>query len=321
MGGSTETTKTVNQATGKSPWGPSQGLLSGILGKLGDVDTDLTGIESGALGGLLGNAGYLGRFGPQVSAYANELLGGGTDRTGSVNDAYARYQQQLAPTAVGDYLDPNKNPFFAGTTSAIADDVLSRIKNEYAGAGRDPTGAGSFVGKVGEAVSKAVAPIYADVYNRERGRQLDAVGGLYGAGGQTAGLLSNLDQVALANKDRGIEAARMAQSFANDPHMHALAVEAQRRGIPLQTLAQISGIGLPIGSAFGTSTSTGTETTQKEQPFNPWSLAPLAILAPGFIPGAGGGMSLGGNLLGGLGGGLFGGLSNDFLGGGNWLRF
>jgi hypothetical protein len=304
MGGETETTKTINQTTGKTPWGPATGLLSGILGKLGGINPDLTGTESGALSGLLGNAGFLGQFTPQVSAYANQLLGGGTDRTGLVNDAYARYQAQLSPTAAGDHLDPNKNPWFSQVTQNIGNDVMNRVNAMYAGSGRDPAGAGSYGQTVGRGISEGTAPIFAQMYNTERGRQLDAIGGLYGAGGQTAGLLSNLDQLALANKGRGIDAARMAQAFSNDPHMQALAVEAQRRGIPLQTLAQIAGIGLPIGSAFGTTNTTGTETTTQEQPFNPWSLAPLALM-----PFTGGMSGLGGTALGGLGSGLFGALT------------
>ena len=305
MGGESKTTKTINQTTGKTPWGPSSGLLSGILGRLGGVNPDLTGTESGALSGLLGNAGFLGQFAPQVSAYANQLLGGGTDRTGLVNDAYARYQAQLAPTAAGDYLDPNKNPFFSQVTQNIGNDVMNRVNAMYAGSGRDPAGAGSYGQTIGRGIAEGTAPVFANAYNTERGRQLDAVGGLYGAGGQSAGLLSNLDQLALANKGQGIGAARDAQAFGNDPQMQALAVEAQRRGIPLQTLAQISGIGLPIGSAFGTSNTTGTETATQEQPFNPWSLAPLALMP--FTGGMSG--TLGGAALGGLGSGLFGALT------------
>jgi hypothetical protein len=303
MGGETETKTNTTQNVTKNPWGPSAGLLSGILGKLGGINTNLSGTENQALRGLLGNAGFLSQFQPQVAQYASHLLGGGTDRTGLANDAYARYQQQLAPTASGDYLDPNKNPFFSQVTQNIANDVQNRVNAMYAGSGRDPAGAGSYGQTVGRGIAEGTAPVFADIYNSERGRQLDAIGGLYGAGGQTAGLLSNLDQLALANKGQGIDAARGAQSFANDPHMQALAVEAQRRGIPLQTLAQIAGIGLPIGSAFGSSNTTGTETSTQEQPFNPWSLAPLA-----FLP-MGGGMSLGGSVLGGLGSAAFRGLT------------
>jgi hypothetical protein len=305
MGGESETTKQVSQTTGKTPWGPSAGLLSGILGRLGGINTDLTGTESGALSGLLGNAGFLGQFTPQVSAYAKELLGGGADRTGMVNDAYARYQQQLAATAAGDYLDPSRNPFFGQVTKRIADDVQNRVNAMYAGSGRDPAGAGSYGQTVGRSIAEGTAPVFANLYNTERGRQLDAVGGLYGAGGQTAGLLSNLDQLALANRGQGIDAARMAQAFSNDPQMQALAVEAQRRGIPIQALAQVAGVGLPIGSAFGTTNTTGTETTTQEQPFDPWSLAPLALMP--FTGGLSG--TLSGAALGGLGSGLFGALT------------
>ncbi len=300
MGGETETTKTTSQNQTRDPWGPSSGLLSGILGKLGGINTNLTGTESGALDSLLGNAGFLGQFTPQVSAYTNQLLGGGTDRTGLVNDAYSRYQQQLAPTAAGDYLDPNKNPWFSQVTANIGNDVMNRVNSMFAGSGRDPAGAGSYGQTVGRGITEGTAPIFAQMYNTERGRQMDAIGGLFGGGGQTAGLLSNLDQTALSNKGQGVNAARMAQMFSNDPAMQQLAVEAQRRGIPLSMLSQIAGIGLPIGQAFGSSNMTGTETSKQEQPFNWMSLAPLALM-----PFTGGMSGLGGAAMGGLGSGLF----------------
>ena len=75
-----------------------------------------------------------------------------------------------------------------------------------------------------------------------------------------------------------------------------LALEAQRRGIPLQTLAAQFGMVLPAAQAFSTTsgsssgsssgtttgTSSGSSTQQKTEstPFNPWSLAPLALSTP-----------------------------------------
>jgi hypothetical protein len=181
MGGQSSNESEQSQQT--TPYGPAQGQLNSLLGKIGDLNAP-------------------------------------PDRTGMVNDAYARYQGQMAPTAGGQYLDPNTNPFFAQTANKITSDTINGMAGLYAGSGRDPAGAGSFAGNVGGAVGTALAPMYGNAYNLERQNQLGAINSLYGAGGSTAGLLAGLDQ------------------------------------IPLQDLAARFGMVLPAAQAFGKQTGT-----------------------------------------------------------------
>jgi hypothetical protein len=267
MSDDTETVQQTSQTSRTTPYAAATPALKNILAGVGRINPDLTGSERGALGGLLGNAGFLNQFTPQVTGLAGDLFAGGTDRTGLVQGGYDALQANLAPTAGGQFLDPSSNPFFGQLTSAIGDDVQDRVNAMYAGAGRDPSGAGSYGGILGESIAQAVAPVFANQYNLERGRQLDAVNALYGAANQTGGLLSGLDQTGLANRQAGLGVAGLAQDFANSEMMNTLAVEAQRRGIPLQTLAQQMGIALPIGSAFGTTTGTGTTTNTMHVPW------------------------------------------------------
>jgi hypothetical protein len=148
------------------------------------------------------------------------------------------------------------------------------------------------------------------------------MGSLYGAGNTTAGLLSSLNQQALANQQAGLGVAQTGQSIANAPYEQQLAAVAQARGIPLQTLQMLTQMGVPIaglGSSYsnsGTQTGygTGNSTQTTSTPFNPLSLAPLA-----FLP-MSGGTSLGGGLLSSLGGSLFSALSNGFMGSGSFNR-
>jgi hypothetical protein len=255
------TVETTQQTSQTTPWGPSAGILQGLLKNVGGINPSLTGTENSALSGLLGNAGFLNQFGGAATGLAQSLFGGGPDRTGMVNEAYQNYRSQLAPTAGGQFLDPSSNPFY----SQLADDITKRTQGAvnamYAGAGRDPAGAGSYGGVLGRSIAEGLAPTAAGIYNTERGRQLDAISGMYGAGGQTAGLLSGLDQTRFGNQLQGLGAATAAQGFANDPFNQMLAVEAQRRGIPLQTLAAQLGLVLPVGQAFGTTTGTATKET------------------------------------------------------------
>jgi hypothetical protein len=306
MGGtSQEQTKTTTQQT--QPWVPAVPALQGILGQLDPSTAKLTDNENAALGGLAGNAGFLDQFTPQATSLANTLLAGGPDRTGLVNNAYAAYQKALQPFASGDYVNPASNPALQGYLSTIQSDVANQVNGMFAGAGRDLSGAN--LQTLARGIAQGEAPVLNDAYNTARNQQIAAINSLYGAGNTTGGLLSNLDQVKLGNEQAGLNAAKTAQGFANDPYNQMLAVEAQRRGIPLQTMAEMMGIALPAAQAFGTTNGTTNQTTTT--PFNPLSLLPLAF-APltGGTSLAGLGAGAAGGLLGNLGGGIY-----DLLGG------
>jgi hypothetical protein len=311
MGGTTqEQTKTSTQQT--QPWAPAQPALSGILGQLGSVNPNLTSPELSALSGLSDNSGFLNQFTPQATGLANDLFHGGTDRTGMINDAYQQYQKALRPFASGDYVNPASNPALQGYLGTIQNDVANQVNGMFAGAGRDLSGANQQT--LARGIAQGEAPVLNDAYNTARNQQLVAINSLYGAA--TGGLLSQFDQTRLANEQAGLNVAKTAQAFALDPYNQQLAIEAQRRGIPLSTLQAMTGIAMPIAGAGQTTTGTTNQTTSS--PFNPLSLLPLAL-----APVTGGG-SLAGGILGGLGAGLgsgvlSGGMGLPLTGGGSRL--
>lgn len=260
MGGQSSSTQQTSQTQQTTPYAPAAPALQGILSSLSGMSPNLTGAETGALNTLQSSANAGNPYAAGVGEVASDLLTGGPDRTGLVGNAYDSYVKSLTPTASGAYLDPNSNPFFAGTTATIGNDVQNRINAMYAGAGRDPAGAGSYSYNLGRGIADATAPIYAQQYNNERGNQLAAINSLFSGGGTAAGLLSGLDQAKLANRQAGIGAADAATTAANYGPLQTLAIEAQRRGVPLQTLMAQAGIASPIAQAFGTTTGTGTAT-------------------------------------------------------------
>ena len=296
MGGSSRQTQQTSQVT--QPWAATQPALDSILANVGAMagSVPLSTAETGALDTLAANAAAGNPYAGRLGSLASDLLAGGPDRSGLVNDAYARLQSQLGATAAGDYLDPARNPFFNQTTQAIANDVQNRLGGMYAGAGRDPAGAASFGGELGQRIAAGTAPVFANLYNTERQNQLNAANQLYGAGSQTANLLAGFDRAAMANRQAGIAAADAALNAQNYGANQALAVEAQRRGIPLNTLAQLANIVTPI-ARLG-STTEGTQTTTSKQDFNPLSLLPLFT---GRGAGAGGGF---GSVASGIGSGI-----------------
>lgn len=299
-----------------TPWDTTQGLLGSILGQLGGISAGPSPLESTAFSLLESSAARGNPYAGRIGDAASTLLGGGGLDPTLYNQAYQQYQAALAPFAGGAHVDPASNPFYATVTDTIGTDVENRLKAMYAGSGRDPGGAGNYGYNLARGIAEGTAPVFQSQYNLERGRQLDAIGALYGAGNTTGGLLNSLSQQRLANMQAGISAADAALGAEMWGPLQMLQVEAQRRGIPLQTLATQMGLVLPAAQAFGTRTGSesgttagtmsgttsgttsgtsrgqGREQTTQSTPFNALSLLPLA-----FAP-LTGGTSLAGGLFG-----------------------
>lgn len=291
--GTSKSSSTTDQT--QNPWAPAQPALNSILGGVAGManNTGLTGAESGALGGLQNLANQGNPYAAGIGGYATSMLGGGGANNGApmVNDAYAQYQKQMNPTANGQYTDPNTNPFFAQTTQTIGNDVQSRLQGLYAGSGRDPAGAGNFGGWLGRGIAEGTAPAYANQYNQERTNQLNAQNSLYNAGNNTAGILGNFQNQFNANQGAGVGAASSALSANNAPYQQTLAIEAQRRGIPISLMQQLAGIATPIAGLGGT-THSNTNGTQTASPMQSMvgltqMLANLGVAGGGSGGGAG----------------------------------
>jgi hypothetical protein len=259
MGGTSSQNQQQNQQQTQTttPWGPGAATMQGILANLNGVNPNLTGVEQGALGQLtaLGQRGN--QFAPQIGGVANTLLsGGGPDRTGMINDAYSQYQKQLSPYLQSSFLDPRNTPGFGDALSALNSDITGQVNGMFAGAGRDMSGYNQQA--LARGLSQGEGGLIANQYNQNVAAQQAAAGNLFGAGGTTTGMLSGLDQTRLGNMQAGIGAAGAANEAQQYGPMLQLQAEAQRRGIPLQTLAAQMGIALPASQAFGTTTGSGS---------------------------------------------------------------
>jgi hypothetical protein len=84
------------------------------------------------------------------------------------------------------------------------------------------------------------------------------MGSAYGAGNQTGGLLSGLQQQAVSNQQAGVGTADQANQAAQYGPMLQLQAASQQTGIPLANLAAMMGVALPSGQAFGTTTGTSS---------------------------------------------------------------
>jgi len=285
MGGQTQQNQQQQTVQQTAPWAPAAGTISSLLSQLNGISPNLTATETGALNQLSALGAAENPYASGAGNVASTLLaGGGPDRTGLVNDAYAQYQAQLNPYLQASFLDPRNTPGFSDALNAVNSDIANQINGQFAAAGRDLSGMNTQA--LARGLSQGEGQLIANQYNQNVANQLGAASSLFSASGSTAGLLSGLDQTRLTNMQAGIPAAQQALQAQQYGPLLELQAEAQRRGIPLQTLAAQMGIALPAGQAFGSTAGnqTGTLTTS----------VPLAQQIVGGIIGGGG-------LLGGIG--------------------
>lgn len=255
MGGSSKETQTSTASSSTQPWAEARPALKDLIGQLqGQLgQAGLNATETGALADLTANARQGNPYAGQIGMLASDLFGGGTDRTGMVESAYGGLQQNLTPFARGDYVDPSKNPALQGYLSTIADDVQNRVNSMFAGAGRDLSGMNQQT--LARGIAQGTAPVLLSAYENERGRQMGAISDLFSGGMGTAGMLSGLDQTALGNRQAGIGTSTAALQARDAGANQLLAIEAQRRGIPLNNLGMISNMLIPIGGLGSTTNS------------------------------------------------------------------
>lgn len=271
MGGTSSSNQTTQQQQVTNPYGGAKPILDSIFARLGNINPDPTARETQALDQLGSGGGN--QFADQISGVAGGLLGGGPDRTGIVQQGYDEYRASTDPFASGQYVDPSQNPALQKYLDVARGDASRGINDMFAGAGRDLSGAHAQA--YGRGVGQAEAPILYDAYNRAREQQLGAIQGRYGAANTTGGILSGLDQTRFGNQIAGIGAAGAATDARNSGPLAALNAEAMRRGIPMNTLAQMMGLTMPAASGFGTTTNWGNQqgeqTKSAADTFNTWA--------------------------------------------------
>jgi hypothetical protein len=239
--------------------------LGNISGEQGGYKP--TAAETGAIDQLSTNAQAGNPFTGQITGLANDLFTGGTDRTGMVSDAYSNYQKQAQPYLDPGYLDPSSNPAFKNYMDTTANDIQTRVNSMFAGAGRDMSGMNQQT--LARGITEGTAPMFANQYNQNVQTQRGVMDNLYNAGNTSAGVLSSMDQTALGNRAQGVGAAGMALEAQNYGPNSVLQAEAMRRGIPLQNLAQLNSLILPIAGMGGTSNTSGTATSTGTQTMSP----------------------------------------------------
>jgi hypothetical protein len=275
MGDSSQTqTTTAKESSGG--WKPAQAGLQGILnqaqGMLGN--TGLNSTEQGAINGMANNAQLAGGYGSQIQGLTDKLFAGGGLGQGmqGMQQAWQTAQNALSPIASGN-LDPMQNPQMAQMLQQINDQARNSVGSQFAAAGRGAMGdSAAQTGAFTKAFTEGALPALFNQYNQNAQNSMNASNSLMqGSQGYSQGM----DNAAGNQLNAQMQAPGSLNNM-NQPQMMALQAEAQRRGIPIQNLADLNSLMVPIAQTGkeGTTKSTGTVTQQND----PWQTAAGGIL-------------------------------------------
>ncbi len=260
MGGQSSSTQTQQSQT--APWQAAQPMLQGILGQLNPLiqNSGLNPTESGAINKLSQNAAQGNPFANQISGFASNLLNGGaaTAQARNLQSGFSTLQNQLTPYANGGMV--GNDPALQAQLAQITNDTTNQVNGQFAAAGRDLSGMNQQT--LARGIAQGEAPVIAAQYNQDVANQLNAANSLYGAQNTTSGLLSGLNQQALANQQQGVAASQNALNAQNYTPQQQLALAQLTQSLPAQNLQLLAQIGVPV-AGLGSQTNSNTQGTQQ----------------------------------------------------------
>lgn len=263
----TDSTRTTDQSQQSSsrPWDAAMPLVNNLLSRYGSANTAVTPGQTSALNNLQASTASLPNFTPQATSAVNSLFSSNNaPQVGMLQSAYDTQRGNLSPLANPANLNPYNTPGLSDALGRMTSDITKDVKSQYAAAGRDPSGAGSFAGSLGRGLSQGLAPALLGQYNTNVGNLFTANQNLMGGAGSTASGISGLNQTDLQNRIAGITSAGAVPGVATAPGMAQLGVANTAYGMPYQNLAALLQPSVALaGLGSNTSgTSTGTQTSQ-----------------------------------------------------------
>lgn len=113
---------------------------------------------------------------------------------------------------------------------------------------------------LGRGLSQGFAQPLLDQYNKNVAHRMGASSGLLGAAGATSTAMGN-------NQQAGMNMTQMLPGIINQPQMMQLQAQAAKRNLPLQNLAQLEALLLPI-AGLGQQSRTQSWTTNSPSPMS-----------------------------------------------------
>lgn len=194
-GGSTTSTGT------NDPWGPQRGYLQDIFAQARDLQAK--GPTSYYPGSTVADQS------PFTQQAIQRMAGSATNPGSLTNQSLAQWQK----TVNGDYLSADSNPYLKGAVDKVLGDVQGRVNSQFGTYGGNNFGSSGHQEWLGRNLAETALPIYAQNYQQERARQVNA--SQLGPGMEAAGW-QGLNQAGAATDAYGqkqIDAAKARFDF------------------------------------------------------------------------------------------------------------
>lgn len=284
MGSGPQTTS--NSSSSTQPWLAAQPQLQSLLGKLGGLNTDVTGNQSAAANSLVGAASGLPNFSGAAGGAASGLLGGGgaNQYAPMLQGAYGNLQSSLSGLTNPANLNPYNTPGFSQALSTMNNDIGNQVNDRFAAAGRDLSPGNSTA--LARGLSQGEGSLLQSQYNQNASNLMGASNSLYGAGAGTAQGLTGFNQLGNQNQLAGAGLAGQIPGLALQPGQAQLGAANTQQGLPGQNLGAYSNLLTPLAQLG--SQSNGTQTQQTQVPAWQQALQVAGTLGPmvmGFAEG------------------------------------
>jgi hypothetical protein len=281
MSGSGTTTTNTSQSSSTQPWTEALPLLRNMLSSYGGLDTSVTPAQTAAASTLSSEAGSLPEMGSDITATLQKMFGSDTTpQVGMLNTAYGNMQRSLNPLTDPNNLNPYNTPGFSDALKTLTSDITNNVKGVYSGAGRDPSGAGSFAQSLSRGLMQGEAPVVASQYNANVGALENSANALENAGVTTAGAITGQNQVPITNASGAVSLIPAATTGATAPGAAQLAAANTGYNLPYGNLAALLQPAIALGALGQQSSGTGTSTTQG-------SSSPFSNILGGLMGGTG----------------------------------
>lgn len=266
--GTSETTQQSQNTQQTAPWDQAAPGLQGILGGLAPSIGSARGTPwtTDAFNQLYTNAQNGNPYAGAIGADTAGQLGGAQNygnATGILNNAYGDLKSQLSPFTQGNPFDPSSNPALAQQIATVNSDVSGQVNPMFAAAGRlgSPDNY--------QAMARGITQGSTGILQNAATNRLSAANSVYGAGANTAQGLLGADTVNTNIQNSGIGNAPAALAAPNYGPEQILGIANAQQQMPVQNLAQISGILGPLAGMFGktqgNSQTQGTNTMSPAQ--------------------------------------------------------
>lgn len=229
-----------------NPWSVTIPFLKDYLGTLQSTananPVGPTQDQTAAVDTLKANAQAGNPFYGQISDLAASQFAS-PDRTGDLTRAYGTLQTNLADVASGKNQSLN-DPTLQAALRQVRSDAANSVNAQFAGAGRDLSGANQMA--VGRGVTAAEAPLLLSWLQGQQGRTDAANQALFNAGAGTSTGLAGLDAARNAIQSQGVGTADAVQTARDQGANTILNLDQQMKDMPFADLAQVANILFPM---------------------------------------------------------------------------